>query len=292
MRLCASCGQGLSGSAWACERCGWRASEQDGIAVLAGAPAAHAAGFSPQEFGTLHALEQDYFWFRGRIRLILWAFERYAGDCKSFLEIGCGTGSVLAAIARARPDLAVWGSEAYIEGLQFARSRVDCARLLHMDARHIPFADEFDAIGLFDVLEHIEDDQAVLSQVARALRPRGKLLITVPQHRFLWSPADEHACHVRRYARAELVQKVEHARFQVLRCTSFVSLLFPLLLISRLLRRQREVDPLAEYRIPGVVNRLFDLALSAERIAIRLGASLPFGGSLLLVARRMEGAAQ
>jgi SAM-dependent methyltransferase len=291
MRLCVSCGHTLRGSDWACDRCGWSAPAQDGIPQLSRLQGAQAAKFSPREFESLYALEQDYFWFRGRIRLILWAFERYADGCRSFLEIGCGTGSVLAALARAHPGVAVWGSEAYLEGLQFARTRVDSARLMQMDARCVPFADEFDAIGMFDVIEHIEEDQAVLSQVSRALRPGGILLITVPQHRFLWSPADEHAGHARRYARAELVRKVEQAQFRVLRCTSFVSLLFPLLLVSRFRRRSREYDSHAEYRVPRVVNGLLEIALSAERTAIRLGATLPFGGSLLLVARRERGGA-
>jgi len=248
--------------------------------------------FSPSEFESLYALEQDYFWFRGRTRLILWAFERYANRCRSFLEIGCGTGSVLAAIAREHPAVAVWGSEVYLEGLQFARTRVDSVRLMQMDARSVPFVEEFDAIGLFDVIEHIEEDQAVLGQASRALKPGGILLITVPQHRFLWSPADEHAGHVRRYARSELVHKVEQAQLRVLRCTSFVSLLFPLLLISRIRRRGQEYDSHAEYRVPRVVNKLLEFGLSAERAAIRLGATLPFGGSLLLVARRAGGDAQ
>ncbi|HEV8095170.1 MAG TPA: class I SAM-dependent methyltransferase [Burkholderiales bacterium] len=292
MRLCVSCGHTLRGSDWACERCGWSAPAQDGIPQLSRLQGAQAAKFSPQDFECLYALEHDYFWFRGRIRLILWAFERYANGCRSFLEIGCGTGSVLAALVRAHPDISVWGSEPYLEGLRFARTRVDSARLVQMDARCVPFADEFDAIGMFDVIEHIDEDQAVLSQVSRALRPGGILLITVPQHRFLWSPADEHAGHARRYTRAELVQKVEHAQFRVLRCTSFVSLLFPLLLISRFRRKGREYDPHAEYRVPRVVNAVLEMALSAERTAIRLGATLPFGGSLLLVARREGGGAQ
>jgi SAM-dependent methyltransferase len=286
MRQCVSCGQGLRGSDWTCGHCGWTAPAQDGIRLLARAQEGQRARFSPGEFESLYALEQGYFWFRARTRLILWAFERYASGCRSFLEIGCGTGSVLSAIAREHPEVAVWGSEAYLEGLQFARTRIDPARLLQMDARCVPFVDEFDAIGLFDVIEHIEEDQAVLSQVRRALRPAGIVLITVPQHRFLWSPADEHAGHARRYTRAELVQKIEQAQFRVLRCTSFVSVLFPLLLISRLRRRGREYDSRAEYRIPHALNRLLEVVLSAERAAIRLGATLPFGGSLLLVAQR------
>ena len=89
--------------------------------------------------------------------------------------------------------------------------------------------------------------------------------------------------------RAELLQKVEQAQLKVVRCTSFVSLLFPLLLISRIRRRGKEYDSHAEYRVSRIVNKLLEFALTVERAAIRLGATLPFGGSLLLVAHR-EGA--
>jgi SAM-dependent methyltransferase len=287
MRVCVLCGLALEGTAWTCKRCGWSALEREGISVLEGARQVRGVNFSPSEFETLYALEQSFFWFRARTRLILWAFGRYASGCSSFLEIGCGTGAVLSAITRAHPDVAVWGSEAYLEGLQFARTRVDSARLLQMDARRLPFVEEFGAIGLFDVLEHIEEEQLVLSQVYRALVPRGMLLITVPQHRFLWSPADYHAGHVRRYQRSQLIRSVEQANFSVLKCTSFVAILFPLLLISRIVRKGREYDALAEYRIPSVINMLLGLMLDAERAVVRAGVTLPFGGSLLLVARRV-----
>jgi SAM-dependent methyltransferase len=287
MRLCVACGQRLQGSVWVCERCGWSALVRDGICSLMRDRDVSTVRFCPQNFASLYELEQDYFWFRARVRLILWAFERYAATCRSFLEVGCGNGLVLSAISRTHPQTIVWGSEPHVEGLQFARTRLKPSQLLQMDARSIPFAEEFDAVGMFDVIEHIEEDEMVLAQASRALNPGGLLLITVPQHRFLWSAADTEASHVRRYSRAELVQKVERARFQVVRCTSFVSVLFPLLAVSRLCGSRRNHDAHAEYRIPRIVNKLFEFALSVERSAIRMGATLPFGGSLLLVARRV-----
>ena len=78
-----------------------------------------------------------------------------------------------------------------------------------MDARRIPFEREFDVVGAFDVLEHIVEDEDVLGQMFKATRPGGGLLVTVPQHPFLWSASDEHAMHQRRYSRAELRRKVE-----------------------------------------------------------------------------------
>ena len=103
-----------------------------------------------------------------------------------------------------------------------------------MDARCILFECEFDVVGTFDVLEHLVEDERALAQMFNAARPGGGLLVTVPQHRFLWSESDRFAMHQRRYSRTELRKKVESAGFQIERITSFNSLLLPLMILSRL----------------------------------------------------------
>src|SRR5207245_7859412 len=157
-----------------------------------------------------------------------------------------------------------------------------------MDARRIPFDDEFDVLGAFDVLEHIDDDGAVLAQMFQAARRGGGILLTVPQHPWLWSSVDAHARHKRRYTRRQLVDKVPRAGFTVARATSFVSLLLPVMLASRLGRRagRRADDPLPELRVGGAVNAALAAVLGAERALIECGVSFPAGGSLLVVARK------
>jgi hypothetical protein len=122
----------------------------------------------------------------------------------------------------------------------------------------------------------------------RALVPGGGLIVTVPQHPWLWSGADTYAHHERRYRRRELVGRVTAAGFRVERVTSFVTFLAPLMVLSRLRTRVgAPFDPLAEFRIPRAVDRVFESVAGFERRLIERGASLPFGGSLLLVARRL-----
>ena len=117
----------------------------------------------------------------------------------------------------------------------------------------------------------------------------GGIILTVPQHSFLWSPQDEYAHHVRRYEAEELIGKVRRAGFAVDRVTSFVSLLLPFMFLSRWRKRTsvEQFDALDELRVGPVANAMMESTLDIERLLIRLGCSLPAGGSLLLIARKI-----
>lgn len=273
-----------------CANCGALRGEPDSCAACDASPQADgpSAGYDAALFATMASLEAESFWFTSRNELIAWALATYHGELTSFLEVGCGTGFVLRGLAERFPHLALWGSELFAEGLVFAQRRVPSATLLQMDARSIPFRERFDAVGAFDVLEHIDDDDRVLREMYAALRPGGLLLLSVPQHRWLWSPADDIAHHVRRYTARELPAKVSAAGFDVLRSTSFVSLLLGPLAVSRWAARWRQgdYDPGAEMRLPRFVNRALGTTMAAERALIRRGVNFGAGGSRLVVARR------
>ena len=288
MRLCLACNEAFEGGNWHCPRCGHEPARADGFLSFAPELARANSGFDAAQFSQYAGLEASNFWFRARNRLILWAFARHFPGARSFLEVGCGTGFVLSGIAQALPSLAVTGSEVATEGLGFAARRAPGATLIQMDARRIPFRAEFDVAGAFDVIEHIEDDRAVLAALHGALVPGGGLLVTVPQHPFLWSEYDARAHHVRRYRAAELRAKAQEAGFEVLRMTSFVTLLLPLMFASRLTQRapRADYDPLAELKVARPLNWVLEKTLDLERLLIRAGLPLPAGGSLLLVARR------
>jgi SAM-dependent methyltransferase len=162
--------------------------------------------------------------------------------------------------------------------------------LLQMDARSIPFEREFDVVCAFDVIEHIVEDEEVLAQMYRAVKPGGGIMLTVPQHRWLWSRTDDYARHERRYRRSELVAKVQAAGFSVRRVVSFVSLLLPLMIASRALEglRANAIDTHREFGLPSWINAALRATLDFERRLIVLGVSFPIGGSLLLVAQRPD----
>src|SRR3970040_1629113 len=101
----------------------------------------------------------------------------------------------------------------------------------------------------------------------RAARSGGGIILTVPQHHFLWSQHDVHACHVRRYSAREIRAKVESAGFKMLRLTSFVSVLWPCMMAARLVLSQadREYDAGGQLRIGPLLNRALEKTLDCER---------------------------
>ncbi|WHZ19740.1 MAG: hypothetical protein OJF55_001889 [Rhodanobacteraceae bacterium] len=269
-----------------CPHCGWGPRDVNGLRCFAMENARAGHGYDPAYYADLARLETRHFWFRARNRLIVHAMRKYFPRARSFLEIGCGTGVVLQAVHAAMPGLAASGSELFVEGIHFARERLPGLTLMQMDATRIPFADEYDVIGAFDVLEHVDEDLRVLGEIHRALHPGGGVLLTVPQHPWLWSHQDELAHHVRRYRRGELEEKLRRTGFDILHSTSFVTLLLPLLLMSRRVIQRKGDDPFHELRIGGLANVTLGAILKFEFQSLRMGLRLPIGGSRLIVAAK------
>jgi len=288
MKVCLHCKYIFPSDKFICPSCGYKPESFTEIESYAPDFASSGGGFKPEYFSQLARLEEKNFWFRARNKLIVWALEAYKPDASTFLEVGCGTGFVLSGIASALPRLALSGSEIFLDGISHATKRVPSAHFMQMDARRVPFWEEFDVIGAFDVLEHIKEDEAVLTQLYSAIKPGGILLLTVPQHPWLWSTSDEHACHVRRYSRAEIEKKVSTAGFEILRSSSFVTILLPALILSRILQKKKlkDFDPAQELKINYFVNMIFYGLMMLDIKGIKLGMNYSLGGSRIIVARK------
>ena len=245
------------------------------------------SSYNPLRYAVVAATEDDHFWFRARARLVVWALRRYFPRARTFFEDGCGTGGMLRRVHEACPQMRLFGSDIFPEGLEIAARRVPQATLRCKADDPPPFDEPFDVVGAFDVLEHVDDDVAVLRQWRAAARPEGGVMLTVPQHPFLWSAADVTACHRRRYARSELLDKLRRAALAPVRVTSFASLLLPLLAASRLRpggARQTELD------LSPWLHRALGPVMALECALIRAGLDFPCGGSLLVVARSVASA--
>lgn len=287
MKLCLMCRSDYATLEWRCPYCGFEPPLIGSVRAFAPQLASADSGFRQELFAELAALEASNFWFRARNRLIVWSIKHYFPGARSMLEVGCGTGYVLSGVRAALPSMRLAGSEVSVAGLPFAAERAKDVDLYQMDARQLPFKGEFDVVGAFDVLEHIEEDGKVLAQMHQAVAPGGGIVITVPQHPFLWSVQDEYARHVRRYRARELAAKAQSAGFRIERLTSFVSLLLPAMLLARRRRQDpKTFDPTAELKVRGFLNWSMERLMDLERALIKAGLDLPIGGSLLLVAKK------
>jgi 2-polyprenyl-3-methyl-5-hydroxy-6-metoxy-1,4-benzoquinol methylase len=191
-------------------------------------------------------------------------------------------------------NLEITGSEIYLKGLLYAKRNLPNVDFIQFDITQGVIGEEFDLIVAFDVIEHIENDVAAISNINKMLHKGGILIITVPQYMFLWSKLDEIVKHKRRYSRRVLVAKLQENGFDISYCTSFLFVLFPLMLISRMFDKGRDQslsDEVAfekRVKFPNVLNWVFDLFMRVDEALIRLGVSLPFGGTLVVVARKRQ----
>jgi SAM-dependent methyltransferase len=280
------------GGTLACRGCARTFADAGGIWTLtmgsSGPP-----GYDPHHYAPLADVEEDHYWFVSRRDCVLDALRHAVPDLaeRALFDIGCGTGSLLAHLARNGVRVA-GGCDAYVEGLRMARTRVSAPLFLVDEGRRPPLAAGQTLIGMFDVLEHLDEDEATLAWLHSVLRPGGVLALTVPAHPFLWGEADVLAHHRRRYRRGELQGKLEGAGFRIERLTHFMaSLAAPLALVRTLERtwglgrRSAAARRDAELRVTPVVNGLLLAVLAAERRWLGVG-SFPFGSSLLAIARR------
>jgi SAM-dependent methyltransferase len=238
------------------------------------------------QLADLVAAESWHFWFRARRGLVTWMIARSFPRFGSLLEVGCGTGYLLGDLRGRFPGAVLAGCDILFDSLRYARPRLPRGLVFQADARRLPIARRFDVVIALDVIEHLDEDVAALREMFRVVEPGGGVVLTVPQHQWLWSATDEFSRHRRRYNRAELLAKTRAAGFEVLRCTSFFTATLPLIALQRLARPGDDSEPVSELRISRAVNAAAALMLRPEWWLIKAGISMPIGSSLLVVARR------
>lgn len=245
-------------------------------------------------YAEYYEIEGRHWWFAGRRAVLTTLLERElprAGDGeRRILDVGCGTGAMLATLRRFGRAEGV-DAEPLAVAFCHRRGETDVAAF---DGSTLPRPDaSLDVVCAFDVLEHIADDGAMLREMRRVLRPGGLLALTVPGHPVLWGAQDEISHHERRYRRGELERVVREAGFQLRRLTPFNTLLFPPIAAIRLLRRvipaRGELKSDFTLTSPGRIDRLLARFFAAEAALLRR-RDLPFGVSFALLARRPEDA--
>lgn len=236
-----------------------------------------------------HGVEDGSFWFAHRNRCIAGAIQRHPPPADlPFADVGGGNGFVAALIRQLGYRVVL--IEPGESGIAHARERgieeLVQASIVDLSVR----PGSLGAIGLFDVLEHIERDVDALRSLRAMLAKGGRIFATVPAHRWLWSSVDEDAGHFRRYTVQQLRDVFVASGFDVEFCSYyFWPLPAPMFLLRTLpewlrLRRgakRREQRVSTEHRGQGgILDRL--LAVESSRFA--RGLRVPFGASCLIVA--------
>ena len=241
----------------------------------------------PDEYRVMFEVEDRYWWYRGVRTLLKTWLERYAPRDALILDGGCGTGANLKLLQQFGSAIGVDISD---QAIDFCRARaVPPDRAFIASLTELPFPNDFFDLAIsFEVICNIADDQSALAEIARVLKPRGRLIVQVPAYQWLWGMHDVAVGHQRRYSARDLRGKLARAGLEIERLTHANALMFPAIAADRLLRRvfgegnaiHSDLAPL-----PRVVNAILSALYVAEmRLVARV--DMPYGVSVLALARK------
>ena len=265
--------------------------ELDEIKIFHGNVDENHSDYNVKGLDKLFLQEEKHFWFLARKELILQNFNRYISKNDKIIEIGAGTGNVARHLKQnGYEDISV--GEMHLNGLKYAKS-YGMENCYQFDLLDTPFENEFDVVNMFDVLEHIKDNDKALKNVYKMLRKgAGKIVLTVPSHMWLWNRDDAIAGHKERYTKKELIKKLEDNGFEIITAKYFFMSITPLLYLRTILNKDDKSD-IREEEFNSDISMnviLSNVLLFISRVENKINKFLPniFGGSLFVIARKND----
>ena len=247
----------------------------------------HELSYPESGHRNLAEVEDDSYWFRHRAEVLLSVFSHHPPPGCVF-DVGGGNGYMVRAIRDAGHDSIL--IEPGIDGCRTALTR-GLSPVLNGTTDTLGIRSQtLPAVGLFDVVEHIEDDRDFMRHVRDLIEPGGSVYLTVPAHRSLWSANDVTAGHYRRYSRSEITDLLTGVGLEVVYSTYlFRSLLLPVLLLRsvpyRLGAGESKANTTEVHHLPsGAVGRWMGSSMARELKAMRAGGSVRSGTSVFVVA--------
>ncbi|PIK14684.1 class I SAM-dependent methyltransferase [Halobacteriovorax sp. JY17] len=231
-----------------------------------------------------YLIEDNSFWFRSRNKIIEYVTDRF-GFGSSFADVGGGNGYVSSYLKSQNKDVSIHLIEPGQRGCENAQSRgLDKIHNTTLETLNLTF----DSIGLFDVIEHIEDSVSFLKKVREKLNKNGLLYITVPAYNFLWSEKDDDAGHHRRYTLKLIKEELSQSGFKTQYSSYFFGILIPFIFLLRSLPYKlghRNPSDASNDHKSGQTGLLLEKILNLELITIKKGLKMPIGASLVIVAK-------
>lgn len=242
-------------------------------------------------FEEMLSVQDSHWWFKGKRKVIQTLLKRLQicrqKESARILEIGCGTGGNLKLLSQ-------YGKVKALELDDYARAQtttlpdVEVLKGWLPDGMDAVEHETFDLICMFDVLEHVQDDDASLAEVRNFLKPNAKLFITVPAYQWMFSVHDARLGHFRRYNKTQLCKQCLRAGYKVSYAGYMNMLALPLMLGARLFDRLWDVSEPSGMKTPvGIVNFLLYALFFIESLWIPY-IHTPCGGSVVVVAERDE----
>ena len=175
----------------------------------------------------------DHFWVRRRFRVLQILADNLLQNSQNIAEIGCGHGLVQRQIEEAygREVTGFDLNEFALQQNQSRRSSVCCYDICQ---RAPQFHHRFDCIVMFDVLEHIDNEDGFLQAVMFHLAPGGYLVVNVPAGQWLYSAYDQMDGHKRRYSIRQLRGTTERNGFTLVRSSYWGLPLVPLVILRKM----------------------------------------------------------
>jgi SAM-dependent methyltransferase len=242
----------------------------------------------PAEYGLMAAAEERMWWYRAlHGHLARWSGVALPGPTLRILDAGCGTGGVLKRLAAdAGRPIEAYGLDFDAQACRFTAEKTD-ACVTRGSINCLPFADgRFDLILSADVLSNRwVEEAAALSEFRRCLAPNGRLILNLPAYDWMMGEHDRHVYNARRYTRGRIAQRLAAAGLTATRSTYWNMIPFPLMALHRkIFSRRQEASDVRLF--PAPVEVAFNAAMGLEALWLRTGLSLPFGGSVLVEAKR------
>lgn len=242
------------------------------------------------EYELMHAVEDRMWWYRGLRRLVADQLARALSRSPAagpVLDAGCGTGGMLRVLGASVAGHPTVGLDFNPVAAGMARGKAG-RPVMSASVNEMPVGDgKLGGYISLDVLCHANVDPVVaLKEAHRCLGPGAITVLNLPAYAWMFSAHDRRTQNARRFNRGEACALLAGTGFRVIRATYWNTILFPLMLVHRLIERDDAESDVKEY--PRWLDAIFSSALAVERAVIGAGLSLPFGGSLLVVAARND----